>query len=90
MKFGVAIEKDDYGYYAFYPTMKGCHTKEELLEEVLNNIQGSGGAISGNDVVSRWRGTEVVITALTRNQMVGFSGTWVRIPPSPSIRNFDI
>ena len=29
------------------------------------------------------RGTEVVITALTRNQMVGLPDTWVRIPPSP-------
>jgi len=26
MKFGVVIEKDDYGYYAFCPAMKGCHT----------------------------------------------------------------
>ena len=28
-------------------------------------------------------GIEVVITGLTRNQFVGNSGTWVRIPPCP-------
>ena len=30
-----------------------------------------------------WTGIEVVITGLTRNQFVGNSGTWVRIPPRP-------
>ena len=30
-----------------------------------------------------WTGIEVVITGLTRNQFVGNSGTWVRIPPCP-------
>ena len=30
-----------------------------------------------------WSGIEVVITGLTRNQLVGFTGTWVRIPPAP-------
>ena len=34
-----------------------------------------------------WRGTEAVITALTRNQMDGFAVTWVRIPPSPNFIN---
>ena len=33
-------------------------------------------------------GIEVVITGLTRNQFVGNSGTWVRIPPRPSITRF--
>jgi len=39
MKFGVVIEKDDYGYYAFCPAMKGCHTQGESLDEVLDNIK---------------------------------------------------
>ena len=33
-------------------------------------------------------GIEVVITGLTRNQFVGNSGTWVRIPPRPPITRF--
>lgn len=32
--------------------------------------------------LSIWRRIEVVITALTRNQVV-LTGSWVRIPPSP-------
>ena len=31
------------------------------------------------------RSIEAVITGLTRNQFVGNSGTWVRIPPCPPI-----
>ena len=33
-------------------------------------------------------GIEVVITGLTRNQFVGNTGTWVRIPPRPPITRF--
>ncbi|MDD9807379.1 MAG: type II toxin-antitoxin system HicB family antitoxin [Gammaproteobacteria bacterium] len=39
MKFEVIIEKDNHGYYAFCPAMKGCHTQGESLEEVLVNIK---------------------------------------------------
>lgn len=39
MKFGVIIEKDDDGYVAFCPAMKGCHTQGESLEEVLENMK---------------------------------------------------
>nr|VFJ93507.1 MAG: HicB_like antitoxin of toxin-antitoxin system [Candidatus Kentron sp. LFY]VFJ98066.1 MAG: HicB_like antitoxin of toxin-antitoxin system [Candidatus Kentron sp. LFY]VFK21083.1 MAG: HicB_like antitoxin of toxin-antitoxin system [Candidatus Kentron sp. LFY] len=39
MKVSVIIEKDEYGYYAFCPKMKGCHTQGESLDEVMTNIK---------------------------------------------------
>nr|VFJ92784.1 MAG: Predicted nuclease of the RNAse H fold, HicB family [Candidatus Kentron sp. LFY]VFK06259.1 MAG: Predicted nuclease of the RNAse H fold, HicB family [Candidatus Kentron sp. LPFa]VFK41895.1 MAG: Predicted nuclease of the RNAse H fold, HicB family [Candidatus Kentron sp. SD]VFK63672.1 MAG: Predicted nuclease of the RNAse H fold, HicB family [Candidatus Kentron sp. UNK]VFK25409.1 MAG: Predicted nuclease of the RNAse H fold, HicB family [Candidatus Kentron sp. LPFa] len=39
MKASVVIEKDEVGYYAFCPGMKGCHTQGESLDEVMVNIK---------------------------------------------------
>lgn len=39
VKVNVIIEKDRYGYYAFCPELKGCHTQGDSLEDVLNNIK---------------------------------------------------
>lgn len=39
MKASIVIEKDSYGYYAFCPEMKGCHSQGESLDEVLSNIK---------------------------------------------------
>ncbi|NOZ60240.1 MAG: type II toxin-antitoxin system HicB family antitoxin [Calditrichaeota bacterium] len=39
MKVNVIIEKDKYGYYAFCPELKGCHSQGDTLEEVLENIK---------------------------------------------------
>ena len=39
MKVNVIIEKDKYGYYAFCPELKGCHTQGDSLDEVLENIK---------------------------------------------------
>ena len=39
MKASIVIEKDGYGYYAFCPEMKGCHSQGESLDEVLSNIK---------------------------------------------------
>nr|VFJ74323.1 MAG: Predicted nuclease of the RNAse H fold, HicB family [Candidatus Kentron sp. FW] len=38
MKVSVVIEKDEYGYYAFCPEMKGCHSQGESFDEVMFNI----------------------------------------------------
>lgn len=35
----VIIEKDEYGYYAYCPELKGCQTQGDSLEEVKANIQ---------------------------------------------------
>ena len=39
MKVNIVIEKDQYGYYAYCPELKGCHSQGESLEEVLSNIK---------------------------------------------------
>ena len=39
MKVNVIIEKDKYGYYAFCPDLKGCHSQGDSLEEVLENMR---------------------------------------------------
>ncbi|MEA3641825.1 MAG: type II toxin-antitoxin system HicB family antitoxin [Lamprobacter sp.] len=39
MKASVIIEKDEEGYYAFCPEMKGCHSQGDSLDEVLANIK---------------------------------------------------
>lgn len=39
MKVTVIIEKDEFGYYAYCPELKGCHTQGDTLDEVLKNIK---------------------------------------------------
>ena len=39
MKVNVIIEKDKYGYYAFCPELKGCHSQGDSLDKVLENIK---------------------------------------------------
>lgn len=39
MKVNVVIEKDENGYYAFCPELKGCQTQGDSLDEVLLNIK---------------------------------------------------
>ncbi len=35
----VVIEKDADGYYAFCPSLRGCHTQGDTYEEVVENIE---------------------------------------------------
>ncbi len=40
MKFGVVVEKDEYGYYvASVPELPGCHTQAKTLDEVMKRIK---------------------------------------------------
>ncbi len=39
MKVNIIIEKDENGYYAFCPELKGCHSQGDTLEDVLENIK---------------------------------------------------
>ena len=39
MKFNAIIEKDDYGYFAFVPNLKGCVSQGDTMEEALSNIK---------------------------------------------------
>ncbi len=35
----VIIEKDEHGYYAYCPQLKGCQTQGDSIEETKSNIQ---------------------------------------------------
>jgi predicted RNase H-like HicB family nuclease len=39
MKASIVIEKDEYGYYAFCPEMKGCHSQGDSLDDILINMK---------------------------------------------------
>ena len=39
MQFNAIIEKDEYGYFAFVPTLKGCVSQGDTMEEALRNIK---------------------------------------------------
>jgi len=38
-KFNIIIEKDDNGYFAYIPQLKGCMTQGDTYEEVMKNIK---------------------------------------------------
>jgi predicted RNase H-like HicB family nuclease len=39
LKVNIIIEKDEDGYYAYSPELKGCQSQGNTLEEVKANIQ---------------------------------------------------
>ena len=39
MKFDVVLHKEDNGYWAEVPALKGCYTQGETLEEITENIK---------------------------------------------------
>jgi predicted RNase H-like HicB family nuclease len=38
-KAGVVIEKDEHGFYAWCPELKGCHSQGRTLDEGIANIR---------------------------------------------------
>lgn len=38
-KVSIIIEKDDNGYYAYCPELKGCQSEGDSYEEALKNIK---------------------------------------------------
>jgi predicted RNase H-like HicB family nuclease len=38
-QLAIVIEKDEFGYYAYCPALKGCQTQGDSMEEVQNNIK---------------------------------------------------
>jgi len=38
-KLSILIEKDSYGYFAYCPELKGCHTQGKTFEEAHDNIK---------------------------------------------------
>ena len=39
LKLSAIIEKDECGYFAYCPDLKGCHTQGDTFEEALANLQ---------------------------------------------------
>ena len=39
MQLNAIIEKDENGYYAYVPELKGCYSQGESFEEALQNIR---------------------------------------------------
>lgn len=39
MQFNTIIEKDENGYFAYIPELKGCYSQGDTFEETLNNIR---------------------------------------------------
>lgn len=38
-KFNIVIEKDNDGFFAYIPQLKGCMTQGDTYEEVMKNIK---------------------------------------------------
>ncbi len=39
MQLNAIIEKDDSGYFAYIPELKGCYSQGDTFEEALKNIR---------------------------------------------------
>lgn len=39
MKFDVILHKENNGYWAEVPALKGCYTQGETIEEIKNNVK---------------------------------------------------
>jgi predicted RNase H-like HicB family nuclease len=38
-KFNILFQKDEHGYFAFCPELKGCHSQGDTFEEAKENIR---------------------------------------------------
>ena len=38
-KVNIVIEKDEYGFYAYSPELKGCQSQGNTFEEIMANIK---------------------------------------------------
>jgi len=38
-KFSTVIEKDENGFFAYCPALRGCQTQGDSLDEVIDNIK---------------------------------------------------
>lgn len=38
-KLNIVISKDEHGYFAYCPTLPGCHSQGDTFEESLANIK---------------------------------------------------
>jgi predicted RNase H-like HicB family nuclease len=38
-RVSVVIERDEHGYFAYSPELKGCYTQGDTLDEVMANVR---------------------------------------------------
>lgn len=62
MNFDVVLHKEDNGYWAEVPALKGCFSQGETLEEVTENIKNAIKAWLSVDISNN--GDEVISVAL--------------------------
>lgn len=61
MRFDIVLHKEDNGYWAEVPALKGCYTQGETIDEIKENIKE---AISAWFSVDLPQGDEVISLAL--------------------------
>ena len=61
MQFDIVLHKEDNGYWAEVPALKGCYTQGETIDEIKENIKE---AISAGFSVDLPQGDEVISLAL--------------------------
>ena len=62
MKFDVVLHKEENGYWAEVPALKGCYTQGESIEEIEHNIKEAITAWLSVDIENY--GDEVISVAL--------------------------
>ncbi len=62
MKFDVVLHKEENGYWAEVPALKGCFTQGETIEEIQENIKEAINAWFSVDIPDN--GDEVISIAL--------------------------
>ena len=62
MKFDVVLHKEENGYWAEVPALKGCYTQGESVEEIEKNIKEAITAWLSVDIENY--GDEVISVAL--------------------------
>lgn len=66
MLFNAIIEKDESGYFAHIPELKGCVTQGETYESVLANIKEAA---------------ELYLESLEVSEIMGFENRFLSIAP---------
>lgn len=62
MKFDVVLHKEENGYWAEVPALKGCFTQGETIEEIQENIKDAINAWFSVDIPDN--GDEIISVAL--------------------------
>ena len=64
MKFDVILHKEDNGYWAEVPALKGCYTQGDTIDEIKDNIKEAITAWLSVDLTETKE--EIITKALTR------------------------